>query len=81
MIIAKEEFTNEDGIKMIRETYGTDDGTVTGVMEYAEPAEGTSGGTDTPEDMEPAATQLDRIEAQTAYIAMMMDGGGLSVDI
>lgn len=26
---------------------------------------------------EPEATQLDRIEAQTAYIAMMMDGGDI----
>ena len=73
MFISKENFTNENGVEMVRECYGPDEDTVTATIVYSKPAEGVElpGG----QGPEPEATQLDRIEAQTAYIAMMMDGG------
>ena len=73
MFIKKETYTDVNGGEMIRECYGPDEDTVTATIEYAKPAEGA----ELPgwQEPEPEATQLDRIEAQTAYIAMMMDGG------
>ena len=73
MLIRTDEFVNEDGVEMVREVYGPDEETVSATIEYAKPVEGAElpGG----QEPEPEATQLDRIEAQTAYIAMMMDGG------
>ena len=70
MLIRTETFTKEGG-EMIREVYGPDEDTVSATIEYAKPIEGET----QPGEQEPEATQLDRIEAQTAYIAMMMDGG------
>lgn len=70
MLIKTEEYI-KDGIEMVCEYYGPDENTVSGTIEYAKPVEGG----EAPEEPEQEATQLDRIEAQTAYIAMMMDGG------
>lgn len=72
MLVKTEKFVR-DGVGMVRECYGPDEGTVTGTIEYTESAENAG----QPEGQVPEATQLDRIEAQTAYIAMMMDGGGM----
>ena len=72
MFIKKEIFTNEYGIEMVREYYGRDEENISGIVEYPAPDENV---TQTPlptESVEPKATQLDRIEAQTAYIAMML---------
>lgn len=71
MFIKQEEFI-KDGVAMVRECYGPDEETITSTIEYAKPTEDVM-----PEQPEPEATQLDRIEAQTAYIAMMMDGGDI----
>ena len=73
MFVRKEEYINENGVEMVRECYGPDENTVTSTIEYTKPVEGMElpGG----QGQLAEATQLDRIEAQTDYIAMMMDGG------
>ena len=75
MFIKKETFTNEDGIDMVREYYGRDEENISGTVEYPVPDEDATQIPWLPEStgsVEPEATQLDRIEAQTAYITMML---------
>ncbi len=66
----RKETVVEDGTEYEITQYTEDGKTV-----YATVKTPVSNGTGENFPEEPKATQLDRIEAQTAYIAMMMDGG------